>query len=90
MGEVVFTTQPYPFARKELETAGGEQFLEGPTPREPSAPSNVAGQNLLRLVKADGYIGEVYVANHGVLVPTEHGVDGLGKFSTAPFVDATA
>src|SRR5437868_14536164 len=93
MGSIGFK-QPFtsPFAEmrdsgpvliKEHNKQWSQQFLECPTPLEPSAFSKFPAVRIHA-----GNINKIYIANCGTLVPSEHSVDGFRKLRTAALLDA--
>lgn len=80
-----------PAPRYKEHGAGSDEFLEGPTAREPPTLSKWAGSQSRGGSPFGphviGDIGEVGYADLSVTVPRVHGVDGLGELDAARVVD---
>ncbi len=59
---------------------GRQKLLEGPTPREPSAPRKDS-------VGVKGKVAEIHVTHICPVVPVVHGVDCLGQLGAALLID---
>lgn len=72
-----FATESY-LLRNSLR---GYELLQRPAPAEPFATPDAAA------LAAAGDVEEIGIADDGVSLPVEHGIDGFGQFGAAALVD---
>ena len=86
VGELLLRAEHRPVLGEKQQLPRGDEFLEGPSAREPSAFAE--GRMILVGVLVGGHVCEVRVAHVRGLVPRIHRVDSLRQLGAARLVDA--